>query len=190
MNQIGYAVADRTLPEGRQFCVDSDGWRYLVFYAHAEAQQWVERHNALTADPASGGPDRFHVVEIILTPTSPSGPSVLTVTKDQLWSYLAAYADGDYESYRDSQLEDAFLDRATFDALTACDLKTVTAGQGMSENHPGGDDIVSVAEGVVAAIAEGYTIVTWYGPDAEALVAGYKPDQLTVINPPDTEEDE
>ena len=35
----------------------------------------------------------------------------------------------------------------------------------MSENHPGGDDLVAAVDDVLAAIEDGYRIVTWYGPE-------------------------
>jgi hypothetical protein len=51
----------------------------------------------------------------------------------------------------------------------------------MSENHPGGDDLVSAVAEALAAQKAGYTVHTWYSPKAEALVIGYKPEQLTIL---------
>jgi hypothetical protein len=73
------------------------------------------------------------------------------------------------------------LDETTFNILRSCDLKAIIAGSEMSENHLGGDDLVSVADDLLAAIKEGYAITTWYGAASEALVAGYRPGQLSVI---------
>ena len=48
----------------------------------------------------------------------------------------------------------------------------------MSENHLGGDHLVSIADDVLDALNEGYRIITWYGPKTQALVVGYRPKQL------------
>lgn len=73
------------------------------------------------------------------------------------------------------------FDQTTYDALQKCDLKNICAAWEMSENHLGGDDMVSLAAETAAAMREGYEIFTWYGPESEALVVGYRPSQLTVV---------
>ena len=50
----------------------------------------------------------------------------------------------------------------------------------MSENRPGGDDIVAAVDDVLLAIRMVTGSSPGTGPEAEALVAGYQPDCLTV----------
>ena len=111
----------------------------------------------------------------------------MKVTPMQLWTYL----DGQEETYAD------FLDRRggrangvtaeVFEELkrlnedtTNQPIRLVIADQHMSENHPGGDDMVAAVDDVLAAIKDGYRIVTWYGPETEVLIAGYRPEHLTI----------
>jgi hypothetical protein len=112
------------------------------------------------------------------------GRTVPEVTKLQIWEFLnnsgSQYAT--YQEFVDNNIEpeEVTLDEATFNILRSCDLKTIIAGSEMSEDHLGGDDLVSVADDVMAAIKEGYAVTTWYGHNSEALVAGYRPGQLSV----------
>jgi len=87
-----------------------------------------------------------------------------TVTKRDIWTYLS---EGEPDANP---------------TLQATDLKEIIADEDMSTQNLGGDDMVSLANDILAAIAEGYTILTWYGDNAEALVVGYRPDQLTVTD--------
>lgn len=52
----------------------------------------------------------------------------------------------------------------------------------MSEHHLGGDDVISMIDSVLEAVKDGYVVVTWYGPNTEALVAGIRPGELTVVD--------
>ena len=111
----------------------------------------------------------------------------MKVTRKQLWTYL----NNQEETYSD------FLDccdgetngvtEEVFNELKdLCDdevrkpIRQIVAGQYMSENRPGGDDYVAVVDDVLSAIEGGYLIVTWYGPKTEVLIAGYRPDYLTI----------
>lgn len=59
--------------------------------------------------------------------------------------------------------------------LEGLDVKNIVADFSMSENHIGGDDVLSYIDEVVSAMKEGYEIVTWYGSNTEALAAGIRP---------------
>jgi hypothetical protein len=108
---------------------------------------------------------------------------MINVTKLQLHSFLEWHGpEVDYDSFSDDC--ESWLDRATFDALKTCDLKPIVAGSELSEDHLGGDDMVQVAYDVLEAIKDGYAVVTWYGHDCEALVCGYRPEQLTIKEGP------
>lgn len=76
------------------------------------------------------------------------------------------------------------VDQATMDAVNALDIKAIVVDFSMSENHIGGDDVVNIVDQVLAAQTEGYRIITWYGPEAEVLVIGYRPGQLTLTADP------
>ena len=84
------------------------------------------------------------------------------VTSEQLYLHLSG--DGEIEELADA------------------DIAQITAGIGMSEWYLGGDDVVNIVCDVLEAIGNGYKIATWYGPDTEVLICGYRPDQLTVTD--------
>ena len=44
----------------------------------------------------------------------------------------------------------------------------------MSENHIGGDDLVSIVQDVLKFERKGFKIYTWYGSSTEALIVGIK----------------
>jgi hypothetical protein len=52
-------------------------------------------------------------------------------------------------------------------------MRPILIDQHVSENHLGGDVVVGVVDEVLAAQREDYQNVTWYGPNAEVLIAGY-----------------
>ena len=111
----------------------------------------------------------------------------MKVTRQQLWDYLSnGGQDYDtFDQFREEVIpvdEVPSIDRVIFDALKGCDLKHLVADASMSEHHLGGDNLVSMAEDVLAALEEGYVIATWYGPKTEALVVGYQPDELTIVD--------
>ena len=112
------------------------------------------------------------------------GGTMPEVTKLQIWEFLNN-SGSEYATYEEfvgnsADPDEITLEEATFNILRSCDLKTIIAGSEMSENHLGGDDLVAVADDVVAAVRDGYAITTWYGRKTEALVAGYRPGQLSV----------
>jgi hypothetical protein len=96
------------------------------------------------------------------------------VSKHQLWSFLS-------ESYEEDDGSGVALDDKLLAALGRCDLRPIVADFGMSEHHLGGDDLIGVVESVVQATRDGYEIVTWYGDHTQALVAGYRKEQLSVV---------
>lgn len=61
-----------------------------------------------------------------------------------------------------------------FEFLCNYDWKVICWDFGMSENHIGGDDVVSYVDSTIEAIKEGYEIYTWYGDDSEVLIIGIK----------------
>jgi hypothetical protein len=86
------------------------------------------------------------------------------VTRLQLWEFLsnagAEYAT--FEDFVDSAVDadEISFNKATFDILKAADLKNILAGSEMSENHLGGDDLVSLVNDILAAQQDGYVVVT------------------------------
>lgn len=111
----------------------------------------------------------------------------MKVTRHQLWTCLDNQ-EGTYKQFLDCcDGKTNGVTKKLFDELASLlqdevrrPIRPIVADQHMSENHPGGDTIVGVVDDVLATIKDGYQIITWYGPDAETLVAGYKPDYLTV----------
>jgi len=105
----------------------------------------------------------------------------MKITKQQLYAFLLAascsddkkgpcklelddvYDVGDMPDEVWNRLSQAFKDK---------DLRNICVGSGMSENHPGGDDFVDLANRILEAIKDGFTVVTWYGDDTECLIAG------------------
>ena len=63
---------------------------------------------------------------------------------------------------------------AVFDLLKECDVRFVLHAWGMSENHPGGDDVTDAVDNALRAAKEGYEVFTWYGDGTEVLVVGVK----------------
>lgn len=45
----------------------------------------------------------------------------------------------------------------------------------MSENHIGGDNVISIVNEVKEAIENGYKVFTWYGPETETLILRVEP---------------
>lgn len=67
-----------------------------------------------------------------------------------------------------------------FEFLCNHDWKVVVHDFSMSENHIGGDDVISFVDATIEAIKEGYQVHTWYGDDGEVLILGIKGDSKTV----------
>jgi hypothetical protein len=99
------------------------------------------------------------------------------IATPHLWSLLR-YQSDDYASYQADSEGGAPETRLTADQfahLKTEDLRPILVDQYASENHVGGDDLVSLVDDVLAAQRDGYQILTWYGPDAEVLIAGVRP---------------
>lgn len=88
---------------------------------------------------------------------------------DDFRSFLAEFDD-----------EECPLDEGQFNDLKAADLNNILVGSEMSENHLGGDDLISLADDVISAAEDGYKVYTWYGPESEALVFGLKPGKILI----------
>lgn len=104
---------------------------------------------------------------------------MLKITKRQLWEILCLGESvvGEDESDINQDMADKI------DKLVQSDkIQEIVIDQYMSENHIGGDDIVSAVDGVLNAISTGYEIISWYGKDAEVLVVGIKPGLLEVVD--------
>lgn len=56
------------------------------------------------------------------------------------------------------------------------DIQHIIADFSMSENHIGGDDIISYINQVLGAIADKKRVVAWYGEDTEVLVLAIRED--------------
>jgi hypothetical protein len=100
------------------------------------------------------------------------------ITPPQVWSFLYHPSD-DYASYQADSEDDApetILSAEQFAYLKTQDLRPILVDQYASENHPGGEEFVSVAEGVLTAQRHGYRVVTWYGANAEVLIVGIRAD--------------
>jgi hypothetical protein len=111
------------------------------------------------------------------------------VKKDALHQYLSM-GGRDYDNlteFTEKAVGDSaacLLDDATFTALKTADIKTILIGFGMSCDHLGGDDVINIVNQTLAATAEGYSIVTWYGPESEVLIAGYRRNQVSISDTP------
>lgn len=108
-------------------------------------------------------------------------PLKLTVQQmHQYMSYREPYFHM-YEQEVKSVDEEVLIDNATYDQLKRCDLRDIISTFGMSENNPGGDDILAYITDTLKAVQEGYQIATFYDPDTtNALVVGFKEDQLEI----------
>lgn len=109
---------------------------------------------------------------------------MLRISYDALWAFfMYCGPEISYEEWCQSlegvggRLEALDLTQEQFETLQAYVkdglFEVIVVDQGMSENHPGGDDILSYIDST-AKIAKrtGWTVVTWYGPDTEALAVG------------------
>jgi hypothetical protein len=62
------------------------------------------------------------------------------------------------------------------------DLVSILAVSYYSELHPGGDDVVEIVDETVRAIQRGLSVIAWYGEKAQALIVGYNPDKIQIID--------
>lgn len=114
---------------------------------------------------------------------------MITVNKAQLHSFLYYNAES-YEDYKANAICDDssdtiyLLTEVDWQYLKGCKFHDIVADQHMGENHPGGDDIVGIADDILKGIQDGFQICTWYGSGAEAMVVGYRASDLTITEPP------
>ncbi len=117
---------------------------------------------------------------------------MIKLSKQALWAVLTTGRNGmTYGGYVQAYYDNfgtldggppPALDEATFKAVLAADINEIIADQNMSENHLDGDDMVNLADDVLLAVQDGYSVVTWYGDDGEVLVAGIRPAELSVTD--------
>jgi len=99
------------------------------------------------------------ILENILGSKTPNS-TALTISYKQLHNVLSGEQDE--------------VDQATIDTVLAIDITAICAESDMGEGYVGGDDVVSIVNDVLQAQKDGYSIVTWYGPDAEVLIVGVR----------------
>lgn len=71
--------------------------------------------------------------------------------------------------------------KALKEAFTAKEIVDICCGREMSCDRPGGDDILEYIKATANAAKLGLEIVTWYGPEAQALAVGLKPGLLDLF---------
>lgn len=107
-------------------------------------------------------------------------------TKAQLYEFLSNQEqteNGTYEEYLEStsKEEEEVLTAKEFEALKVLDFKVICCDFGMSENHIGGDDIVSFVDKTLDVCRDNvntHNVVTWYGDDTEVLIVGVPIEEL------------
>ncbi len=97
---------------------------------------------------------------------------MVTATKAEIWAALMGNIDE--------------ISPTLVEQLARLDICTIVVNRSMSENHIGGDDVVDAVIQVLAVQAKGYSILTWYGPNSEVLIIGYRSNELNLV---DTKED-
>jgi len=110
---------------------------------------------------------------------------VKVITPPRLWSFFMHVGPsqdwGGYQEECQNEGPDAaptYLERDQFEYLkveaAVGNIKAIMVDQYASENHPGGDDLVSLADEVLTATRDGLQVITWYGPQAEVCVVAFK----------------
>ena len=111
-------------------------------------------------------------------------------TKAQLYEFLSNQAerlnnlqteDGMYKEYLESTSSRKVLTAKEFEALKALDFKVICCDFSMSENHIGGDDIISFVDKTLDVCrdnANTHQVITWYGDDTEVLIVGVPIEEL------------
>lgn len=112
-----------------------------------------------------------------------------------LLHHFVSDAVNDHKSYQDYLNADENYENQTtygdqlteeqWTALKAADLFTIVADVDMSTQNLGGDDILTTVDETLAAVREGYRVCVWYGPNTETLAVGYRPEQITPVEPPE-----
>jgi len=91
---------------------------------------------------------------------------MLTVKAKDLWFALS---------------EDEDADEKLVKKLEKLDILQICVDFSMSEQHIGGDDIVRIVGEALDAVAQGYKIANWCGPEAQVLIIGYHDDDLKIV---------
>lgn len=105
------------------------------------------------------------------------------VTHRDLWQFLSVDGhDMSFDQFVEAYADEKVMSQETFNAIKAADLEEIVVDQDMAESCIGGDDVVGIVDDVIGAIKDGYTVVTWYGDSAEAMVIGYKLEQLRIVS--------
>ena len=96
----------------------------------------------------------------------------MKITKADLYHYLQAQSL-DCETREDyAEGYDGKISQEAWDYLATKKHKAICVSWAMSDDHVVDHDMVSLAEDVIEATQGWQTVVTWYGPDSEVLVAG------------------
>ena len=115
---------------------------------------------------------------------------VVKFTKAQLYEFLSNQAerlnnlqteDGTYKEYLESTSSRKVLTAKEFEALKALDFEVICCDFSMSENHIGGDDIISFLDKTLDVCrdnANTHQVITWYGDDTEVLIVGVPIEEL------------
>ena len=107
----------------------------------------------------------------------------MQVTKHQLWYYAYEFTsytkEGRQQVYADLDAEEKErngIKQEVFDFLQQQDIRVIAIGKNMSEEHLGGDDIIRIADKILAIVDfqtqhPSHKVITYYGDDAEVLIA-------------------
>ena len=116
-----------------------------------------------------------------------------TISKRAIWEYLnlGGKEHDTYAAFIDANPDgDYCLTAEQFTLLKSVALRELIADQYMSENRPGGDDIIEYVRLAQGAIEDGYKLCTWYGPQTQTLIVGYNPVELDPLEPEPEEGEE
>jgi hypothetical protein len=76
--------------------------------------------------------------------------------------------------------EDHRADKNLVQSVKGLDIEQIFVVDNGEEESWYTCDVHECVDQVVEAINSGYTIGSWYGPNGESLIIGYRPDQLTL----------
>ncbi len=109
---------------------------------------------------------------------------MVAVTPQQLFKFLHS-EEVTYEEYKKAVTHYRFrVTEEQFNALIAADMKPIVVDVDMAEGYFGGDDIIGFAEAAVNARDQGYSIITWYGSNTEAMLVAVRASEVNVLNTP------
>lgn len=103
-------------------------------------------------------------------------PQVPTVTYKSLWKIsLSGYTAKDETERHELNHVGTIMGK--------CDYKVILCDQDIAalETPIGGDEIINLVNKTLQAVAEGYTVGTWYGEDAEVLIIATKSSEVDVM---------